>query len=107
ARPWAGSRRSQPQSVHDDRPLRGGLRRRAPPRGRAGRARRLGAFRLMPARELVVEHRGIKLAVEISGEGEPALLLLHGGGDNLATWAGIAPVLADELRVIAFAAAGH
>ena len=61
----------------------------------------------MPARELVVEHRGIKLAVEISGEGEPALLLLHGGGDNLATWAGIAPVLADEFRVIAFDAAGH
>jgi len=49
----------------------------------------------------------MKLAVEVSGEGEPTLMLLHGGGDNLATWAGIAPVLADEFRVVAFDAAGH
>jgi pimeloyl-ACP methyl ester carboxylesterase len=57
--------------------------------------------------ELAVEHRAIELAVHVSGEGEPTLVLLHGGGDNLATWAGIAPVLADEFRVVAFDAVGH
>jgi pimeloyl-ACP methyl ester carboxylesterase len=61
----------------------------------------------MPASELAVEHRGIELAVEVSGGGEPTIVLLHGGGDNLATWAGIAPFLADEFRVVAVDSAGH
>ncbi|HEX6699636.1 MAG TPA: alpha/beta hydrolase [Gaiellaceae bacterium] len=57
--------------------------------------------------ELAVAHRGIELAVQVSGEGEPPLVLLHGGGDNLATWSGLVPLLADEFRVVAFDAAGH
>jgi pimeloyl-ACP methyl ester carboxylesterase len=57
--------------------------------------------------ELTVERRGIKLAAQLSGEGEPTLVLLHGGGDNLATWSGLLPLLADEFRVVAFDAAGH
>jgi pimeloyl-ACP methyl ester carboxylesterase len=57
--------------------------------------------------ELAAEHDGIELAVQLCGAGEPTLVLLHGGGDNLATWAGIVPLLADEFRVVAFDAAGH
>jgi pimeloyl-ACP methyl ester carboxylesterase len=57
--------------------------------------------------DLSVEHDGIELAVQVCGAGEPTLVLLHGGGDNLATWSGLVPLLADEFRVVACDAAGH
>ncbi len=57
--------------------------------------------------DLTVEHKGTKLAVSSSGEGEPTLLLLHGGGDNLAAWNSVAPLLAANFRIIAYDAAGH
>jgi pimeloyl-ACP methyl ester carboxylesterase len=41
------------------------------------------------------------------GGGGPDLLLLHGGGDNIETWRGLAPRLARSFHVWAYDARGH
>ncbi|HEX7254355.1 MAG TPA: alpha/beta hydrolase [Gaiellaceae bacterium] len=47
------------------------------------------------------------LAVHDFGGAGPDLLLLHGGGDNLETWRGLAPLLAEGFHVVAYDARGH
>lgn len=57
--------------------------------------------------EFVVGRGGVGLAVrDYGGDGQP-LLMLHGGGDTLATWDGVAPLLRRWFRVIAYDSAGH
>jgi pimeloyl-ACP methyl ester carboxylesterase len=58
-------------------------------------------------REFVVDAGGIELAVRDHGGSGTPLLLLHGGGHNLATWDDLGPRLADEFRVVAYDAAAH
>jgi pimeloyl-ACP methyl ester carboxylesterase len=58
-------------------------------------------------RDFAVDSDGISLAVRDYGGSGTSLVLLHGGGHNLATWDDLAPRLADEFRVVAYDAPGH
>ena len=48
-----------------------------------------------------------RLYVRESGEGQQAMLLLHGFGGSHADWAGLAPALGSEARVLACDLPGH
>lgn len=58
-------------------------------------------------RELTVEASGCRLFVQDWGGDGPPLLLLHGGGADVSTWDGLAPLLARDFRVVAYDARGH
>jgi pimeloyl-ACP methyl ester carboxylesterase len=57
--------------------------------------------------DFFVEHEGRRIAVRDYGGEGPALLLLHGGGGNVAGWETLAPYLVPECSVVAYDAAGH
>src|SRR6185437_518955 len=67
---------------------------------------------LRPVREVTVPSlqfrtiHGYKRAFRIAGEG-PAILLIHGIGDNSTTWTGIHAKLAQRFTVIAPDLLGH
>jgi pimeloyl-ACP methyl ester carboxylesterase len=58
-------------------------------------------------RELTVDAAGCRLFVrDWGGDGTP-ILLLHGGGADVSTWDGLAPLLAGDFRTVAYDARGH
>ena len=61
----------------------------------------------MAWRDFSVDHAGRRIAVRDYGGDGPALLLLHGGGGNVAGWDTLAPHLVPELSVVAYDAVGH
>lgn len=58
-------------------------------------------------RDFAVDGPGMSLAVRDYGGSRTPLLLLHGGGHNLATWDDLGPRLADAFRVVVYDAPGH
>ena len=59
-------------------------------------------------REAVVESGDFLLAVrDYGGEHKPALLMLHGSGNTLEAWNGVAAMLASSFRVVTYDAPGH
>lgn len=59
------------------------------------------------ARDITVDAGGCSLFVRDWGGDGPPLLLLRGGGGDVSTWDGLAPLLAGEFRVVAYDARGH
>lgn len=49
----------------------------------------------------------MELALHDYGGSGRALLLLHGGGDNIESWCNLAPLLRDQFRLFAYDARGH
>jgi pimeloyl-ACP methyl ester carboxylesterase len=62
--------------------------------------------RLAPARgaELVA---GCEVRWQAAGHGDPALVLVHGGGANSAWWDDVVPLLAPHRRVVTLDLSGH
>ena len=58
-------------------------------------------------RDFTSDADGVRLATRDYGGSGPALLLIHGGGHNLATWDVLGPRLADEFHAVAYDAVGH
>lgn len=58
-------------------------------------------------RDFHVDAGGYRVAVRDWGGDGPAIVLLHGGGANLADWDVVAPLLAHEFRVAAYDLHGH
>lgn len=58
-------------------------------------------------REFTADADGVSLAVRDYGGSGQGLLLLHGGGGNLATWDELGPRLARDFHVVAYDAIGH
>lgn len=49
-----------------------------------------------------IELNGVKVHVKIAGEGEPALVLLHGFAASTYSWQAVMPALAESRQVIAY-----
>ena len=49
-----------------------------------------------------VELLGLQVRVRRAGQGEPAVVLLHGFGASVFSWRHVLPLLADERQVVAF-----
>ncbi|MGB8858024.1 MAG: alpha/beta hydrolase [Ilumatobacteraceae bacterium] len=58
-------------------------------------------------REAVEVHPGFRLSALVWGEGEPQLVLLHGGGQNAHTWDTVAMALSRPLIAIDLPGHGH
>ena len=62
---------------------------------------------MAPMEERRFDLGGRSLACLDTGGGGPAIVLIHGGGDNAATWHELLPALAEHGRVVAPDLAGH
>lgn len=68
--------------------------------GRWLRARRAAAGGLRSRTVDTIDAAGVSVALEDDGDGDPCLLLLHGFAANRASWAMVAPALAERHRVL-------
>ncbi len=68
--------------------------------GRWLRSRRAAAGRLRSRTMKVIDVDGVTVAFDDEGDGSPCLVLLHGFSANRASWAMVAPALAERYRVL-------